>query len=137
MARKRSSSFKDVVVVLSRLPWWVSLLIGFVSWLILNPVANRPVVVPAGVQIHDMSGVMLSQLWQTFAMFGRYLIPLVCVFGAIGSVFGRQRRKKLLDDVKCSSDPNCHHSNHQQSNVTKNRSLMFRKNSLLLIKDFQ
>jgi restriction system protein len=105
MARKRSSSFEDVVVVLSRLPWWVSLLIGFVSWLILNPVANRPVVVPAGVQIHNMSGVMLSQLWQTFAMFGRYLIPLVCVFGAIGSVLGRQRRKKLLNDVKTATQP--------------------------------
>lgn len=105
MARKRSSSFEDVVVVLSRLPWWASLLIGFVSWLILNPVANRPVVVPAGVQIHDMSGVMLSQLWQTFAMFGQYLIPLVCVFGAIGSVFGRQRRKKLLNDVKSATQP--------------------------------
>ncbi len=105
MARKRSSSFEDVVVVLSRPPWWESLLIGVVSWWILNPVANRPVVVPAGVQIHDMSGVMLSQLWQTFAMFGRYLIPLVCVFGAIGSVFGRQRRKKLLNDVKSATQP--------------------------------
>ncbi|WP_339842583.1 restriction endonuclease [uncultured Halopseudomonas sp.] len=105
MARKRSSSFEDVVVVLSRLPWWASLLIGVVSWWILNPVANRPVVVPAGVQMHDMSGVMLSQLWQTFAMFGRYLIPLLCVFGAIGSVFGRQRRKKLLNDVKTATQP--------------------------------
>jgi restriction system protein len=105
MARKRSSSFEDVVVVLSRLPWWASLLIGFVSWLILNPVANRPDVVPAGVQIQDMSGVMLSQLWQTFAMFGRYLIPLVCVFGALGSVFGRQRRKKLLNDVQSATQP--------------------------------
>ncbi|GGC89314.1 restriction endonuclease [Halopseudomonas salina] len=105
MARKRSSSFEDVVVALSRLPWWASLLIGFVSWLILNPVASSPVVVPAGVQISDMSGVMISQLWHTFAMFGQYLIPLVCVFGAIGSVFGRQRRKKLLNDVKSATQP--------------------------------
>tara|TARA_R110002051_G_C8720771_1_gene496663 strand:+ start:318 stop:689 length:372 start_codon:yes stop_codon:yes gene_type:complete len=105
MARKRSSSFEDVVVVLSRLPWWVSLLIGFVSWLILNPVANRPVVVPAGVKPGDMSGVLVGQLWRTLAMFGQYLIPLMCVFGAIGSVFGRQRRKKLLKNVKCSTGP--------------------------------
>jgi len=38
-------------------------------------------------------------------MFGQYLIPLLCVFGAIGSVLGRQRRKKLLNDVKTATQP--------------------------------
>ena len=105
MARRRTSSFEDLVTILSRLPWWVSLLVGFVSWLILNPVANSPVVVPAGVKPGDMSGVMLSQLWHTFAMIGQYLIPFTCLIGAVGSVVGRQRRKALLEDVKAATQP--------------------------------
>ena len=105
MARRRTSSFEDLVTILSRLPWWVSLLVGFVSWLILNPVANSPVVVPAGVKPGDMSGVMLSQLWHTFAMIGRYLVPFTCLMGAIGSVVSRHRRKALLEDVKAATQP--------------------------------
>ena len=67
--------------------------------------ASSPVVVPAGVQINDMSGVMLSQLWHTFAMMGQYLIPFTCLIGAIGSIVGRHRRKALLEDVKAATQP--------------------------------
>ncbi|WP_150303326.1 restriction endonuclease [Pseudomonas saliphila] len=105
MARRRTSTFEDLVTILSRLPWWVSLLIGFVSWLILNPVASSPVVIPAGVKPGDMSGVMVSQLWHTFAMIGQYLIPFTCLIGAIGSIFSRHRRKALLEDVKAATQP--------------------------------
>lgn len=105
MARRRTSTFDDLVIILSRLPWWVSLGVGFFAWLILNPIASSPVIIPAGVKPGDMSGVMLSQLWHTSAMIGRYLIPLVCLFGAIGSIAGRQRRKTLLKDVKAATQP--------------------------------
>jgi restriction system protein len=105
MARKRSSSFEDVVVVLSRLPWWASFLIGVISWWILHPIASKPFVAPAVTNPGDLSGVIISQLWYTFALFGQYLIPLICVFGAIGSALGRQRRKKLLNDVKTATQP--------------------------------
>ncbi|QIB51791.1 restriction endonuclease [Pseudomonas sp. OIL-1] len=105
MARRRTLTFEDLISILSRLSWWVSLLIGFVSWLILNPVASSPVIIPTGVKPGDMSGVMLSQLWHTFAMIGQYLIPFTCLIGAIGSLVGRHRRKALLEDVKAATQP--------------------------------
>lgn len=105
MARRRTSTFDDLVTILSRLPWWISLGIGFFAWLILNPVANSPVIVPAGVKPGDMSGVMMSQLWRTLAMFGQYLVPVICLFGAIASIAGRHRRKTLLKDVKAATQP--------------------------------
>lgn len=105
MARKRTSTFEDLVNLLSRLPWWASLLIGVVSWLILRPVATSPMATPAGATLDDLSGIMLSQAWRTFAMFGQYLIPLICLFGAIGSIAGRHRRKKLLNNVKSATQP--------------------------------
>lgn len=105
MARKRTSTFEDLVTILSRLPWWASLLIGVVSWLILRPVATSPMAAPAGATLDDLSGIMLSQAWRVFAMFGQYLIPLICLFGAIGSIVGRQRRKTLLNNVKSATQP--------------------------------
>ncbi|KAA0696323.1 restriction endonuclease [Halopseudomonas laoshanensis] len=105
MARKRTSTFEDLVTLLSRLPWWASLLIGVVSWLILRPVATSPMAAPAGATLDDLSGIMLSQAWRVFAMFGQYLIPIICLFGAIGSIVGRQSRKKLLNNVKSATQP--------------------------------
>lgn len=100
MARKRTSTFEDLVTILSRLPWWASLLIGVISWLILRPVATSPMATPPSATLDDLSGIMLSQAWRVFAMFGQYLIPLICLFGAISLVAGRHRSKKLLKKVK-------------------------------------
>lgn len=105
MARKRSSPFDGLITILARLPWWVSLLIALGAWLILHPVATTPVVAPAGFKLEHMSGIMLRQLWHTFAMFGQYLIPFACLIGAIGSVVGRSKRKQLLDNVKTATQP--------------------------------
>ncbi|MCO5787027.1 restriction endonuclease [Pseudomonas sp. G11-1] len=105
MARRRTSTFDDLVIILSRLPWWISLGIGFFAWLILNPIANSPVVTPTGIKPGDISGVMFNQMWRTLAMFGQYLVPAVCLFGAIGSIAGRHRRKTLLKDVKAATQP--------------------------------
>ncbi|SDS52779.1 restriction system protein [Halopseudomonas xinjiangensis] len=93
MARsRRTTPFEDFVTTLARLPWWASLSIGLIAWLILNPIANSPVPVPRAVTPNDMGGIVAGQLLRTFAFGGQYLIPLACVFGAIGSVFARARR---------------------------------------------
>ena len=42
MARRRSSAFDDFIFLLSRLPWWVSMLLALISWLVLHPIATAP-----------------------------------------------------------------------------------------------
>ncbi|UAW97202.1 restriction endonuclease [Halopseudomonas nanhaiensis] len=106
MARsRRTTPFDDLITILARLPWWASVLIGLIAWLTLNPIANSPMPVPRAVTPNDMGGVVAGQLIRTFASFGQYLIPFACLFGAIGSVFARARRKKLLADVQSATQP--------------------------------
>lgn len=98
MARRRkTSTFEDLVVIASRLPWWVSLLIALGSWLILHPIAISQPDVPK--DLHQMGQVAAGQLGRTFAFFGQYLLPAVFVIGSICSVFARAKRKKLAADV--------------------------------------
>lgn len=104
MARKRTSAVEDFIVVLSHLPWWMSLLIALVSWLILHPVATAPAP-PAALKPGDMGGILTAQLWRTLAQFGHYLIPFCCVLGAIGSIAARRKRKHLFDSVKTATQP--------------------------------
>ncbi|MEE3159177.1 MAG: restriction endonuclease, partial [Pseudomonadota bacterium] len=105
MARRRTSAFEDLIVVLSRLPWWASLAIGLVSWLILHPIATAPVTPPAALKPGDMGGILTAQLWRTVALFGQYLIPIACGLGAIGSVIARYKRKQLLGSVTAATQP--------------------------------
>ncbi|MBG6288401.1 restriction endonuclease [Pseudomonas nitroreducens] len=98
MARRRkTNAFEDLIFIASRLPWWVSLLIAFAAWLILHPIAiSKPPVVTTPQQMGEMA---IGQMGRSLAMFGQYLLPLAFIFGAIGSVFARIKRKNLAANV--------------------------------------
>ncbi|AQZ95315.1 restriction endonuclease [Halopseudomonas phragmitis] len=105
MARRRTSDFEKLIDVLAKLPWWVSLLIGFIAWLILHQVASSPAVTSTTGKLEDISGLFLSQIWHAFAQFGQYLIPVACALGALGSIAARRKRKKLLQNVNAATQP--------------------------------
>lgn len=91
MARKTTSTLDELVERISRLPWWVSGLIGFVSWLSLSRVATEPLPALASAESGGLSAMMFSQLLYAFAMIGQYLIPLICLIGVVASLKGRIR----------------------------------------------
>lgn len=95
--RRRTSLIEDLIEIASRLPWWVSLLIAFGSWLILHPIANSQPEVPK--DLHQMGQSVVGQLIRTFAFFGQFVLPAVFVIGAIGSVLARAERKRLHANV--------------------------------------
>ncbi|HCF7668144.1 TPA: restriction endonuclease [Pseudomonas aeruginosa] len=98
MARRRRTSFiEDLIEIAIRLPWWVSLLIAFGSWLIFHPIANSQPEVPK--DLHQMGQSVVGQLIRTFAFFGQFVLPAVFVIGAIGSVLARAERKRLHANV--------------------------------------
>ncbi|SDU36862.1 restriction endonuclease [Halopseudomonas salegens] len=105
MARKRSSGLEDLITLLARLPWWVSALIGVISWLVLRQIAANPPAPANALNTADMSGLMLRTLAYTFANIGQYLLPAICAIGAIGSLVTRSKRKKLLQRVNTASQP--------------------------------
>lgn len=105
MARRRkTSAFDDLIHIASRLPWWLSVLIAFVAWLFLHSVAISapPAAITAPTQYGDF---IAGHLWRTFAMFLQYIVPLAFCLGAIGSVFARAKRRKLIVDVASATKP--------------------------------
>src|SRR5690606_32494531 len=103
--RRRTSAFEDLIIVLTRLPWWVCLVLGLIAWLILSPIADRPTTAPSNFTPDDVGSLMAGQVLWVFAMYGQYLIPFACVLAAIGSVASRIRRKKLVADVQAATQP--------------------------------
>lgn len=101
--RSKTSPFEDLVFIASRLPWWVSLLLAVLSGVILHRYAiSPPPVVKDPTQFAD---ALTGQAFRSIALFAQYLIPAAFTFGAIGSVFGRMRRRKLHESVAMATQP--------------------------------
>ncbi|WP_405118645.1 restriction endonuclease [Pseudomonas leptonychotis] len=101
--RSKTSPFEDLIFIASRLPWWLSLLIALATWLYFHSVAISPP--PTVTDPKQFASAMTGQVWRTFAMFLQYIVPVAFIFGAIGSVFARVKRRKLLDDVASATRP--------------------------------
>ncbi|MFZ6049550.1 hypothetical protein ACFW0H_25930 [Pseudomonas sp. CR3202] len=95
--RSRSSPLEDLISLASLLPWWLSLLIAAVSWFLLHGYASSPP--PTAVNPSQMASAMSGAAFRGLAMVGQYFIPFAFVCGAIGSVVGRAKRKRLIEDV--------------------------------------
>ena len=101
--RSKTSPFEDLVFIASRLPWWISLLLAVLSGVILHRYAiSPPPVVKDPTQFAD---ALTGQVFRSIALFAQYLIPAAFTFGAIGSVFGRMRRRKLHESVAMATQP--------------------------------
>lgn len=96
MARRRKQgAAEDVMELVAMLPWWAGALLAVVSYLVLHPIAERSV--PAATQLGQMGAMATQLLWRTLAFYGQYLLPVLCLVGAIASALRRRSRKQLLE----------------------------------------
>jgi restriction system protein len=91
--RKKTSPFEDIIEIVSKLPWWVGVILalGFYVW--LHYVAAQPIVVLTDSK--QMGAFLGGQLWRTFATLLQYVIPIACLIGAGFSAYKRHERKEL------------------------------------------
>jgi restriction system protein len=74
-----------------------------VSYWVLHAVATRPL--PTVQTGQQLSEALPAMLWQGFATGGQYLIPFVCLLGALASFLRRRKRKALFDTASQASGP--------------------------------
>jgi restriction system protein len=101
MARKKKTSpAEDLMDVVALLPWWAGVALAFLAYILLHSVAGREVVVNTTPgQIHT---VVLPAVLKALAGFGQYILPLICLVGAVVSAVRRSKRKALITDVATS-----------------------------------
>jgi restriction system protein len=86
------------------MPWWAGVAIAVISYLVLHRMA-APVQTNAlqGGQIsHHMSQAIITGL----ATAGQYIVPIVCLLGAVISFIRRKKRTELIADVAESKNIN-------------------------------
>lgn len=98
--RNKSSAADDLVNVVALLPWWAGVALAVVGYWVLHAVATRPLPVPQSGQTGQL---VTAALWQGLANPGQYLLPLICLLGAVVSAMRRRKRRQLFDTTSASA----------------------------------
>ena len=98
--RKKTSPLDDMLELVAMLPWWVGVALALVSYVLLHQLSKPgPVVAFKPGQI---AGLVSSTAITGMAYAGQFIVPVVCLFGALGSFIGRQKRQSLVANVSQS-----------------------------------
>jgi restriction system protein len=97
MARRRQSTFEDLIDVAAMFPWWVGVVLALVSYPGLHAVATMPNTVPADLK--GMGQFAGRQLWITLASIFQWALPAAFLIGAAISGFKGARRRRLHAEV--------------------------------------
>lgn len=102
MGRKRKSSpAEDLLDLISVLPWWGGVALALVSYFVLHALAAP---VPAAPAQPGQIGQLVSRmLWQSLAYYGQFILPMLCLVGAVISAFKRKQRQTLIANVAAST----------------------------------
>ena len=80
MARRRQSSFEELIGVAARFPWWVGVVLALVVYLALHHIATMEIAKPQGLKA--LGAFEGQTLFKTLATFGQYIFSLAFLAGA-------------------------------------------------------
>jgi restriction system protein len=102
VARKNSSAFEDVVVIVSYFPWWVGVILAVVAYLLLQPYVHMEI---PQIKGPGAAGAMAtSSLTKMFATVGQYVLPILFLLGSAISFFKRKKREHLFEESAQARD---------------------------------
>jgi Restriction endonuclease len=90
----RKGAAGDLLAIAVKLPWWVSLVIAVVSFVVLHAVAGQDV--GSATSAKDIGGLAVKGLYRSLANIGQYIVPALFLLGAVVSVLGQRKRRSLL-----------------------------------------
>src|SRR5216117_3490198 len=95
--RKKTSPLEDWLDLIAKLPWWAGVALALVSYVFLHQLAKPTPI--QNLQPGQMAAVAVGSVITGLASIGQVFIPIVCLFGALGSYLARRRRQALVTNV--------------------------------------
>ena len=96
MARRRQRTLMVIADIAAVLPWWAGIGIAVVAYASLHAVATTNL--PSATSMGNRSA-LFEMVFHGFATVFQYAIPLALLVGAGLSIFGRHRRRSLLESA--------------------------------------
>jgi len=103
MARRKQSSFEDLMEISSRLPWKIGLVLALIAYLVFHYMASLPMIPVATSDMKNfgqsLGGSIGRQMMVTFSIFLQYIVPIAFIIGSAVSFFRQRRQRELHNDV--------------------------------------
>lgn len=98
--RRRQSTAEDIMDLIALLPWWAGVALAFVSYVVFHALATRPqpVIKDAG----QLSRLLPHLYVSGISMAAQYVLPMLCILGAIVSFMRRKKRQALVSNTTAS-----------------------------------
>jgi restriction system protein len=96
--KKKSSPAEDLVEIVAFMPWWLGVALALIFYFYLHSMATAEAAATAG-NTEQLGQLAVDALKKTLAGFGQYLVPSLCLLGAVISFLRRRARIRLIDDV--------------------------------------
>lgn len=101
MGKKKESDLGLYVKAASLMPWWLSLAMAVVVFLLLDAYTQTPVFEPGSLTTSKSVGAALQgTVLHAFAKVGKFVVPLILVCGACLSIFARLKRSSSLSVIE-------------------------------------
>jgi len=97
MGRRSRKEVNELVQLISRIPWWASVLCAIVAYLVLNALATAPM--PKLTQPNQLGSLMVGSVWRGLAFAGQYIVPLLFLLGALMSFVRRREASALVQQA--------------------------------------
>lgn len=96
--KRRQSTFEDLIEIVALFPWWIGLTLAAASYFWLHHIAvqNSEAV---SFQPGQAGAAMPHVFYRGLATAGQYILPMICVIGAMVSAYGRWQRRRLHEHV--------------------------------------
>lgn len=106
--RKKTSAADDIIEIVSRLPWWVGVLLALVVWVLFEVFTPAPPST-AGLKPGQIPAFAAQSLIAQLAPIFKYLFCFLCLLGALLSFIGRRKRQTLLQGAQGPSGASAVH----------------------------
>lgn len=101
--RERRGLAEDLLEITAKLPWWVGVALAVVSFIVLHGIGSQEISAPAGTT--DIGGFAAKSLYRSLAWFLQFVVPPLCLIGALVSFLRQKKRRQLVTQVAESESP--------------------------------
>lgn len=98
--RRNQSPLEDFIDVMARLPWWLNIVLAFVSYAVLHKLAMSfydPA--PANVEVGKIGEYAVSKLYPAIALFGQFVMPFAFIMAGFGGVIRKFKRTREYKEL--------------------------------------
>lgn len=98
--RRNQSPLEDFIDIMSRVPWWLNIILAFISYAVLHKLAMHfydPA--PKNLGVGNMGEYTVSKLYPAIALFGQFIMPFAFIMAGFGGVIRKFKRTREYKEL--------------------------------------